>query len=270
MKNHFFIKLISIFIIIAASFLGYKIYTLNNKPAIIYKYTQIQIPLKGEIIWDDTSIKSISVKNENNETMDTYVFPSVDGKTLFINPPIDGFYEDDKICVTLSPNLHFKNYKMTEEKKLYFQVKSGDNITLSKVHKEPQYGDIIGTEDTFMGYQYTHYGIYVGNNKVIHYCSNTGNSKDAEIKETDMSPYFRNGHYFILNIKGNSQFDSKETVKRAKIREGEKSYNLLQNNCEHFAIWAKTGYSMSYQIDSLSQEKLAQLKIFTAMGINLQ
>lgn len=270
MKNHFFIKLVSVFIIITAIFLGYKIYTLNNKIVTIYKYSQIEIPLKYKIIWDNTSEENISVKNDNNENMDTYIFPSIDGKTLFINPPIDGFYEDDKICVTLSPNLHFKNYKMTKEKKLYFQVKNGNDIILSRVKGNLKYGDIIGTNDTFMGYQYTHYGIYVGNNKVIHYCSNTGNSKDAQIKETDMSPYFRNGHYFILNIKDNSQFNSNETVKRAEMREGEKSYNLLQNNCEHFVLWAKTGYSRSYQIDSLSQEKLAQLKIFTAMGINLQ
>ena len=39
-----------------------------------------------------------------------------------------------------------------------------------------------------------------------------------------------------------------ETVNRAISRVGEDKYNLLFNNCEHFAIWCKTGVSESYQV----------------------
>lgn len=38
-------------------------------------------------------------------------------------------------------------------------------------------------------------------------------------------------------------YSSDETVKRAKSRRDENSYNLVTNNCEHFAIWCKTGVS---------------------------
>lgn len=46
-------------------------------------------------------------------------------------------------------------------------------------------------------------------------------------------------------------YSPEETIKRARSRLGEKEYNLLLNNCEHFAIWCKTGLSKSYQIENL-------------------
>ena len=45
------------------------------------------------------------------------------------------------------------------------------------------------------------------------------------------------------------QFSPKETVKRARSRLGEKAYNLLFNNCEHFAFWCKYGTSKSVQVE---------------------
>lgn len=270
MKKYFFIKLVSIFIIITAAFFICRTYIFQNKATNIYKYSQIQIPLEGKIIWNDSTLKNISIKDKNNDTIDVYIFPSANGKTLLINPPLDGFNENDKIYVTLSSNLHFKNYRMKDDKKLCFNIKAGNSSTLSRIVRKPQYGDIVGTTDNFMGYKYNHYGIYIGNNKVIHYCSNTGTATDAQIKETDMDTYFKPGNYLILNVKSSVEFNPKETVKRAETRLGEKSYNLLENNCEHFVIWAKTGNSKSYQLTNLSQSELAQIKIFTAMGINLQ
>ena len=42
-----------------------------------------------------------------------------------------------------------------------------------------------------------------------------------------------------------------ETLNRARSRIGESNYNLFSNNCEHFALWCKTGISESHQISSL-------------------
>lgn len=270
MKKHHFIKLLSIFSIAAVVFLICCIYIFQNKFTDIYKYSQIKIPLEGKIIWDNSTLKNISVKYKGNTTAEVYIFPSVDGKNIIINPPVDGFHENDKIYVTLSSKLHFKNYKMQDDKKLSFNVKPEIPSSLSKAVKNPKYGDIVGTTDNFMGYKYNHYGIYIGSGKVIHYCSSTGAAADAQIKETDMNTYFKPGNYFILNVNGSMKFTPKETVRRAETRLGEKNYNLLQNNCEHFVIWAKTGSSKSYQLSNLSQEELTKIKIFTAMGVNLQ
>ena len=40
------------------------------------------------------------------------------------------------------------------------------------------------------------------------------------------------------------------TLRRAMGRLGEQDYNLLFNNCEHFATWCKTGRHRSGQVDS--------------------
>jgi hypothetical protein len=46
-------------------------------------------------------------------------------------------------------------------------------------------------------------------------------------------------------------YSPKETVERARSRVGENSYNLVTNNCEHFAIWCKTGISESHQVNKV-------------------
>ena len=43
-------------------------------------------------------------------------------------------------------------------------------------------------------------------------------------------------------------YTPEETIRRAKERIGENGYNLIANNCEHFALWCKTGVSMSFQV----------------------
>lgn len=41
-----------------------------------------------------------------------------------------------------------------------------------------------------------------------------------------------------------------ETIQRAKSRLGESQYDFIKNNCEHFAIWCKTGLHESHQVDA--------------------
>lgn len=44
-------------------------------------------------------------------------------------------------------------------------------------------------------------------------------------------------------------YSPEETVARAKSRLGEQKYTLPFNNCEHFAIWCKTGVHESHQVN---------------------
>lgn len=46
-------------------------------------------------------------------------------------------------------------------------------------------------------------------------------------------------------------YSPEETVRRARSKLGESEYNLIFNNCEHFAIWCKTGVSKSEQVDEI-------------------
>lgn len=46
-------------------------------------------------------------------------------------------------------------------------------------------------------------------------------------------------------------YSPEETIQRARSRLGEAKYNLVTNNCEHFAIWCKTGVSESHQVNDV-------------------
>ena len=46
-------------------------------------------------------------------------------------------------------------------------------------------------------------------------------------------------------------FSSRETVERARSKIGQKGYSLVNNNCEHFALWCKTGIAMSSQVEEV-------------------
>ena len=58
--------------------------------------------------------------------------------------------------------------------------------------------------------------------------------------------------YLLYQIKNKVKFkiySPEETVKRARSKIGERKFFLPGNNCEHFAIWCKTGVRQSYQVN---------------------
>jgi len=50
---------------------------------------------------------------------------------------------------------------------------------------------------------------------------------------------------------GTDAHSADAVVERAESRLGEWSYDLFVNNCEHFAVWCKTGVSRSRQTEAL-------------------
>ena len=90
---------------------------------------------------------------------------------------------------------------------------------------------------------YQHHGIDCGDGTVIHY------RKPSEIVERTSLATFTRGNLVSVKqyIKGFC-FVPNVVVSRAESRLGEDKYNLLFNNCEHFANWCKTGISDSKQI----------------------
>ena len=46
-------------------------------------------------------------------------------------------------------------------------------------------------------------------------------------------------------------FDPETVVSRAKSKLGERKYQPVTNNCEHFALWSKTGISSSEQVNNV-------------------
>ena len=55
----------------------------------------------------------------------------------------------------------------------------------------------------------------------------------------------------VYVIKHDRCFDPETVVSRAKSKLGERKYHPVTNNCEHFALWSKTGISSSEQINNV-------------------
>lgn len=94
---------------------------------------------------------------------------------------------------------------------------------------------------------YNHHGIYIGNNKVIHY---SGGSTGLNKGTVCVTSLFRFQHGKSVRVKYHEEraFDGDDTVARAYLRLGEDEYSLLSNNCEHFATWCIHGIPISEQI----------------------
>jgi len=118
-----------------------------------------------------------------------------------------------------------------------------------KYYKYLEAGDIIVADRIL----YQHYGIYTGNGRVIHYSDkNRDFGADIKVRETSLKKFAKNGKFKIAipaeTGNGYEQFTPEETINRAKSRLGEKHYDLIFNNCEHFTSWCKTGDSKSSQV----------------------
>lgn len=89
---------------------------------------------------------------------------------------------------------------------------------------------------------YEHHGIDYGDGTVIHY------RKGTETVERTSLDVFRLGQDTIHVKAYETCYLPEAVVHRAESRLGEQRYNLIFNNCEHFATWCKTGVNHSRQI----------------------
>lgn len=97
---------------------------------------------------------------------------------------------------------------------------------------------------------YSHHGIYIGDSKVIHYSGFADGMSSGKIEITSLSS-FSSGNDIFIHLHKNRRYSPKETVDRAESRLGEDWYNVIVNNCEHFAYWCIMGNHSSKQINDL-------------------
>jgi hypothetical protein len=120
----------------------------------------------------------------------------------------------------------------------------------------PLKGDLLRVRRKF---GYYHFGIAVNSERVIHF-TGTGQDfamkKEMKIIETPLSDFVKDG---TLQIEQpySGVFNRDEVVKRAKEFVGsnkflDKYYNLVTNNCEHFARYCYDGKAQSLQVVSAS------------------
>ena len=99
-----------------------------------------------------------------------------------------------------------------------------------------------------IGYQ--HHGIYIGDGQVIAYLRDTG------VTVCSWST-FADGDKVTVYEHDDALYSADKIVQRALDRVGEDDYNLVFNNCEHFANWCITGQAKSYQVREVAIETAA-------------
>ena len=90
---------------------------------------------------------------------------------------------------------------------------------------------------------FNHHGIDLGDGTVAHYL------EGREILRSPVSDFSLGEVVSVMDHADASP--AGVTLRRAMSRLGEQNYNLLFNNCEHFATWCKTGRHRSEQVDSV-------------------
>ena len=90
---------------------------------------------------------------------------------------------------------------------------------------------------------FNHHGIDLGDGTVAHYL------EGREILRSSTDDFSQGQPLSVIEHADASPV--RVTLQRAMSRIGEQNYNLLFNNCEHFATWCKTGRHRSGQIDSV-------------------
>ena len=98
---------------------------------------------------------------------------------------------------------------------------------------------------------YSHHGIYVGNDLVIHYSGFAQAFDKGAITLTTLEEFLDDEIDFDIVAYPSSQqcYSAEEIVERAYSRLGEDNYSLMFNNCEHFACWCVTGSHSSQQVN---------------------
>ncbi|XP_045191136.1 phospholipase A and acyltransferase 2-like isoform X3 [Mercenaria mercenaria] len=114
----------------------------------------------------------------------------------------------------------------------------------SEREKDVQKGDIVA----FPRIGYTHYGIYVGGGKIIHF-DGSKDQNDAIIRIDDLHEVAGSSEYRVCNKldQVHKPFLPTEIVSRAESMLGYSNYNISFDNCEHFAAWCRYGIAASDQ-----------------------
>ncbi|KAK3607993.1 hypothetical protein CHS0354_009928 [Potamilus streckersoni] len=129
-----------------------------------------------------------------------------------------------------------------------------ENIT---EYRSLQKGDQIAVEGEMSGIEYYHHGIFLGHRKgVADFGGN--NKRDARPRIVDILQFTEYGKRRLIRLK----YPSGQCLPPEVVVENAKKlvenpdrwgvYDLLNNNCEHFATKCKTGVAVSRQvIDSI-------------------
>jgi len=172
-------------------------------------------------------------------------------------------------------------------------------------------GDVISA--VRMNGAYKHFAVYIGDGRVIHFAADNNDfGFNVCVREAPFEDFIKDsGNFEIVQFKDKYEFSEsaidkisknkrvgynpladiiglvieagraityhlyspEETVERAKSMLGRSDYNLIFGNCEHFAVWCKTGIWESKQVDMIIKScvteaiSVEQLDNFLLMAI---
>lgn len=120
------------------------------------------------------------------------------------------------------------------------------------VSKKPSLGDQIKVNRGI----YDHHGIYIGDDKVIQFGSTTGelDPSKAMVIETSLDDFLKGGELLVATYTEEElkkRRNPNEIVEYAKAHLGDKGYDLINNNCEHFSNECAFGEHKSFQVDNV-------------------
>jgi hypothetical protein len=107
---------------------------------------------------------------------------------------------------------------------------------------------------------FLHHGIDLGDGSVAHYL------EGREILRSSQEAFSRGQPISVVTYGEGACSAPGVTLRRAMGRLGEQNYNLLFNNCEHFAHWCKTGRHRSRQVEGWLELPAALLSAARALA----
>lgn len=124
-----------------------------------------------------------------------------------------------------------------------------------------QIGDHLVTPRT----GYTHHGLYLGNQQVIHYSGKSAHDQGS-IQQVTLEE-FCDGKTCRVRDYPFRVYGRKESVERAEQRLGEAKYSILFNNCEQFVAWCIMGFGYSEQINTVVSAIIQTKALMEKQGV---
>lgn len=111
-----------------------------------------------------------------------------------------------------------------------------------------------------------HHAIYIGNNEVVQFGTPNNvfmDPKDVYVLRSPLSD-FTKSNFIEVRVYDRKELKKKrkdeDIIKFALSKVGEGNYNILHNNCEHFANECVFGEKISLQVDKVNKDVLKILK----------
>lgn len=166
---------------------------------------------------------------------------SADDFNFYVTTKKKGKYEKQFV------NKDRSKFKMSDMVRKGDKLKKGDVIRVRMVP-----ANVVGG-----GFGY-HYGVYLGNGRIVHYNDaerikgkKFGKKYSSGVREGHLKDFNKAQNFKWEKVGVGSKYSPEELMERVKRSKGiEAQYNMMMNNCEHYAYLLTQGKAYSSQADA--------------------